>query len=139
MREIDVPRADVFIKPVRKNHGPSAAKTATVRHGALGANPVRDVAKISTGRRSRPRALTRGEEAIMLSKVAADEQAIELDVPDLVEFLDGTGMRIGEALGVRAEVIDLDAGVLEVAATAVRLKAWGRSCSCARRARPAGE
>lgn len=61
----------------------------------------------------------------MPTKVAADEQAAELDVPDLVEFLDGTGMRIGEALGVRAEVIDLEAGVLEVAATVVRLKGMG--------------
>nr|WP_241756119.1 tyrosine-type recombinase/integrase [Actinomadura sp. RB99] len=61
----------------------------------------------------------------MLVKVAADEGAAELDVPDLVEFLDGTGMRIGEALGVRAEVVDLDAGVLEVNATVARLKGLG--------------
>lgn len=55
MREIDVPTCDRFIKAVRKNHGPSAAKTAkgvlsllpgmAVRHGALAASPVRDVAK----------------------------------------------------------------------------------------------
>ncbi|WP_329251834.1 hypothetical protein OG417_07850 [Actinoallomurus sp. NBC_01490] len=109
LREVDVPRADAFIKSVRKNHGPSAAKSAksvlslllgmAVRHGALSANPMRDVAKISTGRRSRPRALTPEEEAAMLTKVATDETAAELDVPDLLEFLDGTGMRIGEALG----------------------------------------
>src|SRR4051794_19794766 len=135
LREVDVPRADAFIKSVRANLGPSAAKTAksvlslllgmAVRHGALSANPVRDVAKISAGRKSRPRALTPKEEATLLTKVAADEQAVELDVPDLLEFLDGTGMRVGEALGVRTEVIDLEAGVLEVAATAVRLKGLG--------------
>lgn len=60
----------------------------------------------------------------MLTEVAADEQAGEL-VPDLVEFLDGTGTRIGEALGVRAEMVDLEAGVLEVCATAIRLKGKG--------------
>lgn len=135
LREVDVPRADAFIKSVRTNLGPSAAKTAksvlslllgmAVRHGALGANPVRDVAKISTGRKARPRALTLEEEATMLTKVATDEQAAEQDVPDLVEFLDGTGLRIGEALGVRAEAIDLEAGVLEVAATVVRLTGIG--------------
>ncbi|WP_190863017.1 site-specific integrase [Actinomadura sp. RB99] len=135
MREIDVPTADKFIKAVRTNHGPSAAKTAksvlslllgmAVRHGALATNPVRDTAKISTGRKSRPRALSPEDEAAMLVKVAADEGAAELDVPDLVEFLDGTGMRIGEALGVRAEVVDLDAGVLEVNATVARLKGLG--------------
>jgi integrase len=96
-----------------------------VRHGALAANPIRDTAKISTGRRARPRALTAEQESAMLLKVAADEQAREADVPDLVEFLDGTGCRIGEALGVRAEVVDLEAGVLEVCATTVRLKGKG--------------
>lgn len=135
LREIGVPECDRFVKAVRKNHGPSAAKTAksvlslvlamATRHGALDANPVRDVARISTGRKARPRALTRDEEAAMLEKVAGDERAVELDVPELVEFLDGTGMRIGEALAVRAEVVDLDAGVLEVCATVARLKGKG--------------
>ncbi|WP_208268252.1 site-specific integrase [Actinomadura nitritigenes] len=135
MREIDVPTCDRFVKAVRANHGPSAAKTSksvlslmlgmAVRHGALDTNPVREVAKISTTRRARPRALTAADEAAMLAKVAADERARELDAIDLVEFLDGTGMRIGEALGVRAEVIDLEAGVLEVNATVARLKGLG--------------
>ncbi|GLZ10269.1 putative phage integrase [Actinomadura sp. NBRC 104425] len=135
LREIGVPEVDRFIKAVRKNHGPSAAKTVksvlslllgmAVRHGAMPTNPVRDAAKISTGRRSRPQALTRADEAAMLAKVAADERAQELDVADLVAFLDGTGMRIGEALAVRAEVVDLDAGVVEVCATVARLKGKG--------------
>jgi integrase len=129
------PAGGHLIKTVRKNHGPSAAKTTknvlslllgmAVRHGALGANPVREVAKISAGRKARPRALTVDDEAARLVKVAAEEQARELDVPDLVEFLDGTGMRVGEALGVRAEVVDLDAGVLEVNATVARLTGLG--------------
>jgi integrase len=135
MREVDVPTCDRFIKAVRKNHGPSAAKTAktalslllgmAVRHGALDTNPIRDVAKISTGHRSRPRALSTEAAEALLTKIAADEEARELDVVDLVEFLDGTGMRIGEALGVRGETVDLDAGVVEVNATVVRLKSKG--------------
>ncbi|MFG2002320.1 tyrosine-type recombinase/integrase [Spirillospora sp. NPDC048911] len=135
MRELDVPTCDRFIKAVRKAHGPSAAKTTksvlslllglAVRHGALDTNPVRETAKISTGRRARPRALTAAEETAMLAKVSGDELAREADVPDLVEFLDGTGMRIGEVLGVRADVVDLEAGVLEVNATAIRLKGKG--------------
>lgn len=135
MREVDVPRCDAFVKAVRANHGPSAAKTSksvlslilglAVRHGALDTNPVRDVAKISTGRRARPRALSRDDESVMLAKVAGDERAAELDAADLIEFLDGTGMRVGEALGVRAEVVDLDAGVIEVNATAARLAGKG--------------
>ncbi|MFI0484858.1 tyrosine recombinase XerC [Actinomadura sp. 9N215] len=135
MREIDVPRCDAFVKAVRKSHGPSAAKTTrdvlslllglVVRHGALDTNPVREIAKISTGRKTRPKALSREDEAVMLAKAAGDERAAELDAADLIEFLDGTGMRVGEALGVRAEVVDLEAGVLEVNATSVRLKGKG--------------
>lgn len=135
LREIDVPTCDRMVKTVRANHGPSAAKTSksvlslilgmAVRHGALPANPVRDVAKISTGRKARPKALTRDDESVMLAKVAGDERAAELDAADLIEFLDGTGMRVGEALGVRAEVVDLEAGVIEVNATAARLKGKG--------------
>jgi integrase len=58
-----------------------------------------------------------------LAGVVADDVAD--DVADLAEFLDGTGMRIGQALAVRAEVVDLDAGVIEVNATVVRLKGKG--------------
>lgn len=135
IREIDVPVCDRFVKAVRKNHGPSAAKTTrdvlslllgmVVRHGALDTNPVREIAKISTGRKTRPKALSPADEAVMLAKVAGDERAAELDAADLIEFLDGTGCRVGEALGVRAEVVDLEAGVLELNATAIRLKGKG--------------
>lgn len=91
---------------------------------------MRDTAKIKAGRKPRPRALTLEEETTLRTAVAADERAAderaaELDVPDLLEFLNGTGMRIGEILGVRAEAVDLEAGVLEVCATAVRLKGKG--------------
>jgi integrase len=142
MREIDVPRCDKFIKAVRKNHGPSAAKTAktvlslllgmAVRHGALDTNPIRDVAKISAGRRARPRALTVEEEIDLLKRVASEagvgggiRTSDELDLGDIVEFMLGTGVRIGEALAVRQTVVDLEAGVLEVSATVVRLAGRG--------------
>jgi hypothetical protein len=73
IRECDAPATDRFLKAVRKNHGPSAAKTAktvtsllllalAVRHAALPTNPIRDVGKIPRGTKSRPRALTVVEE-----------------------------------------------------------------------------
>jgi hypothetical protein len=84
MRELDVPTCDRMIKVVRKNHGPSAAKTTksvlslllglAVRHGALDTNPVREVAKISAGRKARQRALSVEGSAALLTKVAADEE-----------------------------------------------------------------
>ncbi|MFC4049321.1 tyrosine recombinase XerC [Actinomadura syzygii] len=135
MRELTVPKCDRFIKAVRESHGPGAARTTknvlslmlamAVRHGALDTNPVRDVAKVSKGRKAKPRALTVEEQDSLLAKVGADEEARERDLPDLVEFLDGTGMRIGEALAIRADVVDLEAGVVEVCGTVVRLKGRG--------------
>jgi integrase len=102
-----------------------------VRHSELRTNPVREIAKIPRGRRSKPRALTVEQERLVTSKVHDDPIARvdQEDVADLVEFMDGTGMRIGEACGVRAEVIDLDpatgTAVIEVNATVVRLKGRG--------------
>ncbi|NED99285.1 site-specific integrase [Phytoactinopolyspora halotolerans] len=133
--ECDVPTVDRYLKAVRTNQGPAAAKTAktvtslllgmAVRHGALPANPVTNTAKIPRGTRKRPRALTLAEESEVLAKFRADKLAAADDIVDLTEFMLGTGLRIGEALGVRATVVDLDAGVLEVNAKATYKKGHG--------------
>lgn len=136
IREAKVPRCDAFLKAVRQNSGQGKAKSCktvlsllmavAVRHGVIETNPVREVAKIPRGR-TQPKALTVEQENLILTKVANDDVAglEEDDVADLMEFLDGTGMRIGEALAVRDEVVDLEAGVIEVNATVVRLKGRG--------------
>ncbi|WP_166347328.1 tyrosine-type recombinase/integrase [Phytoactinopolyspora limicola] len=133
--ECDVPTVDRFLKAVRTRQGPSAAKTAksvtslllgmAVRHGALSHNPVTGTAEIPRRARKRPRALTHDEEAHLLATFRADALAVADDIVDLTEFMLGTGLRIGEALGVRATVVDLDAGVLEVNAKATYKKGHG--------------
>lgn len=71
------------------------------RYGALPANPVRDAGRIEGGAR-RPRlSLTRTEVADLIRELAGDDQAEADDVPELVRFMLGTGMRLGEALAVR--------------------------------------
>jgi integrase len=134
-READVPAADRFLKTVRANSGPGKAKSCktvlslllglAVRHGAIPTNPVRDVASIKRGHKARPKALTVAETGEMLGKVAVDPEAIEQDVPDLVEFMLGTGMRIGEVLGLAEDAIDLETKTLEVCQIAVRLSGQG--------------
>ncbi|MFI5729178.1 tyrosine recombinase XerC [Kribbella sp. NPDC051587] len=136
VREARVPRCDAFLTSVRTNSGPGKAKTCktvlsllmglAVRHGAIDTNPVREVSKIPRAR-SKPKALTTDEESVILTKVRKDDFTGPDgdDVADLMEFLDGTGMRIGEALAVRAEVVDIEAGVIEVNATVVRLVGRG--------------
>lgn len=142
MCEVDVPAADRFVKAVRKDHGPFAAKSAknvlslvvavAVRHGALTANPVSEVAKIPKGSRVRARALTAEEAADLQMRVCGEagahpaaRQGDEVDLGEVVRFLLGTGCRIGEALAVRADVVDFDAAVIEVNATLVRIRGKG--------------
>jgi site-specific recombinase XerC len=65
-----------------------------VRHGALRVNPVRDTRPIVCPRK-RVRALTVGEAADLLARLRADPTAVRLDLADFVDFMLGTGVRIG--------------------------------------------
>jgi integrase len=103
-----------------------------VLDGAVPANPVRDaVARISSARKS-PRALTVTETDELIGLLRADDRAVALDLPDLVDWMFATGARIGEALALRhalnadgRPVLDLDAGTWEVNATVVRIPGQG--------------
>jgi hypothetical protein len=62
----------------------------------------------------------------------AHRRAVDLDLPDLVDFMLGTGVRIGEALAVRhgtdadgEGLLDLGHATVEINATIVRVKAEG--------------
>jgi len=133
--ELTVPRVDRFLKAVAASSGPVAAKSAksvvssvvgmAVRHGAMTANPVRDVARITRPRKAPPRALTREETADLLGRSRGHQPSAHLDLADLIEAMLGTGLRLGEALALRPEVLDLEAGVVEVNATMVRTKGHG--------------
>ncbi|MGY1688436.1 tyrosine recombinase XerC [Geodermatophilus sp. SYSU D00867] len=137
LREVTVPAVDRTLRAIRSTHGAGAAKTArsvlsgmlalAVRHGAMPANPVRETSMKRTQRRtaSGPRALTVSESAQLLSRLATDPEAVRLDLPDLVEFLLGTGVRIGEACAVRRSAVDLHRASLTIAATVVRVPGRG--------------
>jgi integrase len=135
LRELTVPRVDKFLKAIVATHGPGGAKSCksvlsgilgmAVRHGALPANPVREVAKIAQPRKAAPRALTPAEAVDLLARARAHAPSAHLDLADLIEFMLGTGVRLGEALAVRSEVVDLTAGTIEIKATVVRTKGAG--------------
>lgn len=86
--------------------------------------PIRDIARM-TRPRKHVRALTKDEAAKLRAALHADDAAVQLDLPDLVDFMLGTGLRIGEACAVRWSAVDLAAGVLEVNSTVVRTKEYG--------------
>jgi integrase len=104
-----------------------------VRHGATPANPVREAAPISAPRKSRVRSLTQDEVDELRRLLRAHSRAVELDLPDIVDFMLGTGVRIGEALAVRhgtnadgEPLLDLDHATVEINATIVRVKGEGK-------------
>jgi integrase len=134
IKEITVPVTDRFIKLTIQRSGPGMAKTVrtvlsgmlglAVRYGALSHNPIRDVTRIT--RPPRPvRAMTTDEVVMLRTVVRDDATALALDLPDLIDFILGTGLRIGEACAVRWSAVDLRARVLEVNSTVVRTKEHG--------------
>jgi len=71
------------------------------------------------------RALTTDECLRWLAIIDNDEHARRKDLPDLVRFLLGTGCRIGEALAVRWEDVDLDRRLIHISRTLIRIPGQG--------------
>jgi integrase len=112
LREGTVSAVDRLLTAIHADHGPAAATSTrsvlsgilglAVRHGLLPTNPVRDTPGRRTGRSPRrPRALSSEDVDLLRARLASDPAALRRDLPDLVEFLLGTGLRIGEACALR--------------------------------------
>jgi integrase len=139
IRETTVGALDRYLKTLARTHpsGPQRCKSTllqmfsmAVRHGALPANPVRDV-----GRLPKPRKLV---QAMTLEEIERVRHALYLwrttkavgprksrACTDLFDLLLATGCRIGEACALRRLDIDLHAGTLTVAGTMVFLRGTG--------------
>lgn len=102
----------------------SAVMKYAVRMGAVDRNPVHDVAEIR-GASKPSRGLTSAERELFLARLDADERAVADDLPDLLRFMLGTGMRIGEAMAMRWFRVDLMEHVLVVGDNLVREKGRG--------------
>jgi integrase len=127
LRECTVPQLDAFFTELALTQGPQSRKTVrtvvslilrvAVQHEAIADNPVRHLDPIEAGSR-KPRALTAEERRQFLTwmqgksadkeEARAQASARRRDLPDLVTFMLGTGVRIGEALGVRWCDVDLE-------------------------------
>ncbi|MGI8800475.1 MAG: tyrosine-type recombinase/integrase [Pseudonocardia sp.] len=133
--EATVPRLDLFIQTLHQRRGAATARLArsvisgvlglAVRHGAMPSNPVRDVGRISGEPKRQPRALTSDERHDWIERLTKDEDAVRKDMPDLCEWMLGTGVRIGEALAVSWEEVDLVAGTVAIDYTLIRIKGVG--------------
>ncbi len=124
--ELTVASVDRHLRAISTRHGGATARAVrsclsgmvrlAMRHGALTTNPTRDAREISVPRKV-ARALEVDELADILAKIDADPEAVRLDLVDLVDFMAGTGVRIGEACALRLPQVDLEAGTVEISAT----------------------
>jgi integrase len=94
-----------------------------VLHQAVATNPVRNLERIESPKghkKAPPRGLTAEERRRLLAYVDTDKAAIRADMPELIRFALGSGLRIGEICAVRWMDLDLD-GIPVVSETDMRL------------------
>lgn len=135
LNQVTVPVVDRFLVRLHGDVGPATARSAraivsgamgrAVREGAVPTNPARDVRRLSVKPKRRPRALTDAERSAWFLALAQDEDAVRRDLPELTAFMLATGLRIGEALAVIWEEVDLDGGTIMVTSTLIRVTGQG--------------
>lgn len=135
LREVTVPRLDLFVQSVQVHRGAATARLArtvvsgvlglAARHGAITTNPVRDIGRIAGPRKRPPRALTPDERNEWITRLHANPDAFRKELPDLCEWMLATGVRIGEALAVSWDEVDVAAGVVDIDYTLIRIKGVG--------------
>lgn len=134
LREATVPRLEAFLRATARNTGAPTARlcrtvlsgafSLAVRYGALRQNPMRDVAGVTVTRKD-PHALTVDQVKALRTAIITWQTPVAgkrgrprtralLDAVDLVL---ATGVRIGEALAVRWEDVDLEAGTVTICGT----------------------
>lgn len=133
--EVTTPVVDRFLVDLHERVGSATSRTAraiisgamgrAVREGAIRFNPTREVRRLSSAPRRRPRALTEQERAAWFLAVTRDPRAVEHDLPDLCAFMLATGLRIGEAVAVLWSEVDLEEGAVEVTSTLIRVTGQG--------------
>jgi integrase len=132
LRECTTGRVDRVLALIAERAGAPTAKSCrtvisgvlrfAARHDAVTTNATRGTRAISTKPRHKPRALTPAECGRWLARLAADEQAVRRDLIDLTGFMLAVGCRIGEALAVAWDDVDLDVGTVRIDWTVCRVK-----------------
>lgn len=137
LAEATIPVLDMTLSTIRQNTGLAAAQTAktvlsgifghAVRLGALSANPVGQTLRLSSSKaeRVKPRALTAGEVSQLIRALDDDPAAVSSGLRDLVRFMLGTGVRIGEALALTHDDVDFSTGTAEISSTLTDAKGRG--------------
>lgn len=133
--EATAERLQTFLTGIEKDNGPGAAKNCrsalsgmmglAVRNDAIQVNPVRSLERINHRKKRASKAVPHEDLQTFLNTVRADERLTELDVPDLIEFMIASGLRVGEACSLDISSVNLTSKQITVEATAVRVKGQG--------------
>jgi integrase len=126
---------DRHIQRVAATNGAGTAKATksvlsgicryAARHDAIDRNPVRDIGPVRKSTPRRPtQALTADEATELRDRYRADPQARRRDLPDLLDFMLATGLRVSEACAVEWDDIDLEQGIVTVG-DAIRIRERG--------------
>lgn len=135
VREVTVGRVDAVIQGVVESKGASAAimtrkvisgvMALAARHDAVDSNPTRDADSIDTPDKTPARALSLEEVALLRGKLRYDPKSVARDLPDFVDMLLATGVRIGEVCAIDWESLDLTNRTLQIRGVVVRVKGEG--------------
>ncbi len=136
LREVDAATLDALMYALRERGlAPYTLSTArcvlggifgyATKHRAIRFNPVRDMSSLDRTSHKAVRALTPAERAELLAGLDADPVAVHRDLPDLVRFMLATGMRLGEAIGVRWCDVDLERKLVRVTGNIVSVPGRG--------------
>jgi integrase len=134
VRELRPSAVDRFLRSVATTSASSAKMARTVvsgicsyavRNDLLEHNPTRDLTPVTRQRKKPVATLTLPQLRDLRAALAADRFAVEHDLVDLISLLMATGLRIGEAIAITWDALDLDAGTVEVRATVIRVAGQG--------------
>jgi len=136
LHEVSTPLVDQFLSAIKATSVSSAKISKTViasvmqvaaRHGAIEVNPVRETERIESKRKKKRKAkrLTREQQEMWLAALDGHQRARDWDLPDLTRIMLATGVRIGEALAIGWDEVDLEAATVNVVWHIVRKKGVG--------------
>ncbi len=140
--EMTVARCRNYLRGIAETHPSKAKIQRTVlgmildvglAHDAITHNPVRSVRGIRRPEKKEVEALTEDDLRVLREKVRVYADDLERNhksgprpqrlLPDVVDVCVGTGCRIGEALALRWEDVDLDARTVTIRGTIISTKA----------------
>jgi|GEM_PF-224359 len=137
VRELTTAAVNRFIKAVGAKHGAAIAKVCRTvlsnicghacRLDAMKSNPCREVAPVRPKVKNPPRALSMAEVSQVRASFTYDDAAMRQGLPDIVDGMLCTALRIAEVLAIQWPDLDLDAGTLRTGSVVVRMKGKGLS------------